>query len=122
MPTYEYQCDQCRRTSEVRQRITEDPLTVCEACGGSLRRLISAATLAELARVMRPGAELRLATDIPAYARVMLLALEAQPAFIWTAQSAADWRVRGPDWPATRYEQKALAQGRRCSYLRFRRL
>lgn len=43
MPTYEYQCDQCHRTFEIRQRITEEPLTVCEACGGPLRRLLSAA-------------------------------------------------------------------------------
>lgn len=43
MPTYEYQCDQCHATFEVRQRITEDPLTRCEACGGAVRRLISPA-------------------------------------------------------------------------------
>jgi len=43
VPTYEYQCDECRRTFEVRQRITEDPLTRCEVCGGTLRRLLSAA-------------------------------------------------------------------------------
>ena len=41
MPTYEYQCDQCQRTFEVRQRITAEPLTRCEACGGALRRLLS---------------------------------------------------------------------------------
>lgn len=43
MPTYEYQCDQCRRTFEIRQRITAEPLTRCEACGGALRRLLSPA-------------------------------------------------------------------------------
>ncbi|HSE92361.1 MAG TPA: FmdB family zinc ribbon protein [Methylomirabilota bacterium] len=43
MPTYEYQCDQCHRTFEVRQRITAEPLTRCEACGGTLKRLISPA-------------------------------------------------------------------------------
>lgn len=43
MPTYDYQCDQCHRTFEVKQRITEAPLTRCESCGGALRRLISAA-------------------------------------------------------------------------------
>lgn len=43
MPTYEYQCGQCHRVFEVRQRITEDPLTRCEACGGPLRRLLSPA-------------------------------------------------------------------------------
>jgi putative FmdB family regulatory protein len=43
VPTYEYLCDQCHRTFEVRQRITAEPLTRCEACGGSLRRLLSSA-------------------------------------------------------------------------------
>lgn len=43
MPTYEYQCEQCHRTFEVRQRITEAPLTRCEACGGTLKRLLAPA-------------------------------------------------------------------------------
>lgn len=43
MPTYEYQCDACHRQFEIRQRISEDPLTVCDVCGGHVRRLLSAA-------------------------------------------------------------------------------
>jgi putative FmdB family regulatory protein len=43
VPTYEYQCDACGRVFEVRQRISDAPLTTCEACGGSVRRLISPA-------------------------------------------------------------------------------
>jgi putative FmdB family regulatory protein len=43
VPTYEYQCDKCRRIFEIRQRITEPALTTCEACGGSIRRLLSSA-------------------------------------------------------------------------------
>ena len=43
MPTYEYQCDSCHRTFEVRQRISESALTTCEVCGGPVRRLLSAA-------------------------------------------------------------------------------
>jgi putative FmdB family regulatory protein len=43
VPTYEYQCDQCHRVFEVRQRITEAPLSRCEACGGPVRRLLSPA-------------------------------------------------------------------------------
>jgi putative FmdB family regulatory protein len=43
MPTYEYECDACHRVFEVRQRITEEPLTTCDACGGRVRRLISPA-------------------------------------------------------------------------------
>ncbi len=43
MPTYEYECEKCRRVFEVRQRITEAPLTTCEACGGRIKRLLSPA-------------------------------------------------------------------------------
>ena len=86
------------------------------------RRLVSPATLGELARVMRPGAELRLATDDGDYARWMLLAVAEQRNFRWMATAAADWRERGPDWPPTRYEQKAQRAGRRCYYFRFRRM
>ena len=74
------------------------------------RRLVSAATLAELARVMRPGAELRIATDIGDYARWILLAVREQHSFSWTAEGPRDWRERAADWPPTRYEQKALAR------------
>ena len=43
MPTYEYECGSCRRTFEVRQRISEPALTTCDVCGGPVRRLLSAA-------------------------------------------------------------------------------
>jgi tRNA (guanine-N7-)-methyltransferase len=85
------------------------------------RRLVSVATLRELARVMRPGAELRIGTDIGEYARWILLAVHEQRSFSWTAQGPRDWRERAADWPSTRYEQKALGEGRRCAYFRFRR-
>ena len=42
MPTYDYACDSCRRTFEVRQPISAAPLTDCQFCGGPVRRLISA--------------------------------------------------------------------------------
>ncbi len=86
------------------------------------RRLVNMTTLALLARVMKPGAELRLATDIGDYARTMLLALQASTAFAWTATCADDWRRRPDDWPETRYEQKAVREGRHSTYLSFRRV
>jgi putative FmdB family regulatory protein len=43
VPTYEYQCTGCGREFEVRQRISEAPLSVCETCGGAVKRLLSAA-------------------------------------------------------------------------------
>ena len=43
MPTYEYECLKCKRVFEIRQRISEPPLTLCDVCGGEVRRLLSAA-------------------------------------------------------------------------------
>lgn len=86
------------------------------------RRLVSTPLLDLLARAMRPGAELRIATDIGDYARTMLIALMGHSAFHWTAARPVDWRVRPDDWPETRYEQKALREGRRGYFLRLRRV
>jgi len=86
------------------------------------RRIVAPATLGALARTMRPGAELRLATDDPDYLCAMLAAATETPAFEWLALRAEDWRTRPPDWPATRYEKKAIAAGRRPTFLRFRRV
>ena len=43
MPTYEYECPKCPRVFEVKQRITEPKLEICERCGGPIHRLLSAA-------------------------------------------------------------------------------
>ena len=85
------------------------------------RRIVSAAIAHEFARLLQPGGELRLATDDMGYARAMLLALRGHPGLQWQASRPKDWRQRPPDWPMTRYESKALAAGRTCVYLRFRR-
>jgi len=42
MPTYEYECNDCKKTFEEFQSITEEPLKDCPFCSGSVRRLISA--------------------------------------------------------------------------------
>jgi tRNA (guanine-N7-)-methyltransferase len=70
---------------------------------------------------MKDGAELRLATDDVGYLGWMLACAPVHPAFTWLAEGPVDWR-RGPhDWPATRYETKAIAAGRRPYFLRLRR-
>ncbi|HEY8129715.1 MAG TPA: tRNA (guanosine(46)-N7)-methyltransferase TrmB [Hyphomicrobium sp.] len=85
------------------------------------RRLVNSSLLALLARAMRPAAELRIGTDIGDYARTMLEAFATEPNFVWQVNSPADWRERPADWPETRYEAKAVREGRRCYYLRFLR-
>ena len=85
------------------------------------RRFIADDTLDALARVMSDGAELRVATDNMVFLRWALAAMIDHEAFDWCAEKAEDWRVRPPDQPATRYEEKALAKGVSSAFLVFRR-
>ncbi len=84
------------------------------------RRFVQRDNLDVLARLMIPGAELRLATDDPSYLPWMVEHACIHPAFEWLAERAIDWRGRPDDWPPTRYEQKMLA-GHKPVFLRFRR-
>ncbi|MFN6951480.1 MAG: tRNA (guanine(46)-N(7))-methyltransferase TrmB [Albidovulum sp.] len=81
------------------------------------RRFVTADHLLPLARIMRPGAEFRMATDIPDYVRQ---ALEEVPraGFALVSEASAPWE----DWLSTRYEQKALREGRVPHYLTFVRV
>ncbi len=72
------------------------------------RRFLQTEMLDELARVMRPGAELRFATDDKSYLPYALERLMAHPSFDWTAKGPSDWKKRPESWPATRYEAKAI--------------
>jgi tRNA (guanine-N7-)-methyltransferase len=83
------------------------------------RRFVSDAMLARLARVMRPGAELRFATDIDDYAAWTLARVLRSPDFVWPALSVDDWTTPWEGWIQTRYEAKALRDGRSAAYLTF---
>src|SRR5271166_1228073 len=85
------------------------------------RRIVSCAPLDGLAEIMADNAELRLATDDSGYLCWMLEHLTAHPAFEWLARRPGDWRERPPDWPPTRYEEKARAAARSPAFLRMSR-
>ena len=83
------------------------------------RRFIQDDTVADLARLLKDGGELRIATDDAPLLDWSLERVRRNPAFAWTAEGPADWRERTADWPPTRYEEKALHG--RPYYLRFQR-
>jgi tRNA (guanine-N7-)-methyltransferase len=85
------------------------------------RRFFSDDTLQGFARILKPGGELRFATDIDDYAGWALVRVLRSEDFAWTAERPDDWRRPWEGWPGTRYEAKALADRRRPSYLTFRR-
>ena len=86
------------------------------------RRLISAATLDECARVLAHDGELRVASDHSVYVEWALRHGAAHTAFQWVVSGPEDWRSRPADSTVTRYERKALTQGRKPVFLTFRRV
>lgn len=86
------------------------------------RRFVGKANLDRFARVMKPGALFRFASDIDTYVNWTLLHCRDHPAFAWQAASADDWRLPYEGWPGTRYEAKAISQGRKPAYLTFVRV
>ena len=72
------------------------------------RRLVQPAFVAELARILKPGAKLRFATDWADYANRALADLLRDGRFAWTAERADDWRVAPGDHVTTRYQEKRL--------------
>lgn len=41
MPTYSYRCTECDNAFDIHQAFTDDALTVCDVCGGRLRKLFN---------------------------------------------------------------------------------
>jgi tRNA (guanine-N7-)-methyltransferase len=72
------------------------------------RRFLQTEMLDSLARILKPGGELRFASDDAGYLSFALERLMAHAAFQWTATGPADWKTRPADWPQTRYEAKEL--------------
>ncbi|MBI1260162.1 MAG: tRNA (guanosine(46)-N7)-methyltransferase TrmB [Rhizobiales bacterium] len=90
------------------------------------RRFINQETLATLTAALKPGGELRFASDIPDYvawtlAHIRQFNAAGGPRLVWAATCPADWRTPYAGWCGTRYEQKALREGRTPAYLTFHR-
>ncbi len=84
------------------------------------RRFVTPEHLEPLHRVLKPQAEFRVATDIPDYVRQTMEEVP-KAGFDWLAEGPADWREPWGDWLSTRYEKKALREGRVPHYMTFRR-
>ncbi|RWB24397.1 tRNA (guanosine(46)-N(7))-methyltransferase TrmB [Mesorhizobium sp.] len=83
------------------------------------RRFVSPVNLDRFARVLKSGGKFRFASDIYSYVSWTLLHCRVHEAFAWQAEEAADWHRPYEGWPGTRYEAKAIREGRRPAYLTF---
>jgi tRNA (guanine-N7-)-methyltransferase len=85
------------------------------------RRFVQDKTIAAMAQSLADGGEFRFVSDIDDYAGWTLRHFRRSPDFLWTAERADDWRKPWPGYTMTRYGRKAEREGRRASYLIFRR-
>ncbi|CAF25710.1 tRNA (guanine(46)-N(7))-methyltransferase TrmB [Bartonella quintana] len=83
------------------------------------RRFINMKNLNRVARVLKIGKKFRFATDIDSYANWTLYYFTHHHSFEWEAENLKDWKTPYPLWPGTRYEEKALREGRTPTYLTF---
>ena len=83
------------------------------------RRLVQEALIAEIYRVLRLGGALYFASDIVSYVDWALARILRHGGFAWQAEDSADWLTPYPDWPGTKYQAKAIREGRTPHYLTF---
>ena len=86
------------------------------------RRFINPDNLREIARLLKKGGIFQVATDHPVYKRWTLETMRSNPDFKWTAKTSDDWRNPPADWAETKYQRKAVREGRRPVFFEFERI
>ncbi len=85
------------------------------------RRFISEESLLLIVRALMPGGSFRFASDIDDYIGWTLARIMPMPELQWLATGSPDWTTPYAGWPGTRYEEKAIREGRMPTYLTFRK-
>lgn len=85
------------------------------------RRFVQDATIGQMSRILDPRGEFRFVSDIDDYCSWTLMHMQRSADFAWTAERADDWRMPWPHYTMTRYGRKADREGRKASYLIFKR-
>ncbi len=86
------------------------------------RRFVNPENLREIARVLKSGGLFRIATDHPVYKRHVLRTMHGCSDFVWTAACGDDWKREPADWVKTKYQQKAIREGRRPAWFDYARI
>lgn len=85
------------------------------------RRFVNEKNLNRFARILKPGGTFCFASDIDSYVNWTLEHIIAHPDFTWNATGPHHWQRPWAGWPSTRYEAKALREGRTPAYFTFTR-
>lgn len=85
------------------------------------RRFVNPDNLDRILRALAPGGSFRFASDVDAYLKWTIREVARHGQLTWTAERLEYCRTPWEGWPGTRYEAKAVAEGRRPAYLTFRK-
>ena len=83
----------------------------------AFRRFINPENLNEISRILKKDGILRVATDHKIYKSWTLRQMQSRPDFHWTAKCSNDWRNEPQDWVKTKYQMKAIREGRKPVFL-----
>ena len=86
------------------------------------RRFVNPDNLKQLARLLKKGGILQIATDHSVYKSWVLHTMAQDKNFVWTAKSSDDWRNPPADWFETKYQHKAIREGRKPVFFEYRRI
>jgi len=88
----------------------------------AFRRFINPDNLKEIARILKKGGILRVATDHKVYKGWTLRQLHNNEHFRWTATCGNDWKHEPQDWVETKYQRKAIREGRKPVFLDYEKI
>lgn len=86
------------------------------------RRFINPENLKELARLLKKDGILQIATDHALYKKWVLQVMSKDVNFVWTAKCSDDWRNPPADWFETKYQRKAIREGRKPVFFEYKRV
>ncbi len=86
------------------------------------RRFVNPDNLNEISRILKPEGLFRIATDHPIYKRWVLRQMHQRNDFKWMATCGNDWKKAPQDWVETKYQRKAIREGRRPVFFDYQRL
>lgn len=86
------------------------------------RRFVNPENLKELARILKKDGILQIATDHKVYKKHVLHTMHASKDFIWTAKKISDFDTPPQDWVETKYQRKALREGRKPVFFEYKRI
>ena len=86
------------------------------------RRFVNPDNLNQLSRLLKKGGILQIATDHQVYKRWVMEQMRQRSDFVWTAKCSDDWRNPPADWHETKYQRKAVREGRRPVFFEYRKL